>query len=171
MSESIDSTRAVVQVGPAAAPGTAPRSAPSAAAAFTAQDARWSGRRLLYFAAGWLFFVLGVLGAVLPLLPTTPFMLLAAWAFSNSSQRFERWLLEHRWFGEGIKRWRAHRVVPARVKRVSYLTMLATFTFSVASGRVAWWALLAQAALMGYGAWFLWRLPSEPPEEVGESRV
>jgi uncharacterized membrane protein YbaN (DUF454 family) len=145
VAESIDSTRTIAQLAPAP-PAT-----------------RWGGRRLLYFAAGWLFFTLGLLGAVLPLLPTTPFMLLAAWAFSNSSQRFERWLLEHRWFGASIKRWRAHRVVPARVKRVSYLTMLATFTFSVVSGRVSWWALLAQAALMGYGAWFLWRLPSEVP--------
>ncbi len=119
---------------------------------------------MLYFDAGWLIFGLGVAGAVLPVLPTTPFMLLAAWAFSNSSRRFESWLLEHRWFGEGIKRWRAHRIVPARVKRVSYGTMLATFGLSVASGRVAWWALLAQAALMAYGAWFLWRLPSELPE-------
>jgi uncharacterized protein len=153
VSESVDSARAVVRVEPAPAPTA------------TNEALRWGGRRWLYFGLGWLFFALGVLGAVLPLLPTTPFMLLAAWAFGNSSPRFERWLLEHRWFGEGIKRWRAHRVVPARIKRVSYLTMLATFTFSVASGRVAWWALLAQAALMGYGAWFLWRLPSQPPEE------
>lgn len=129
---------------------------------------RWGPRRAVYFVLGWLFFGLGVLGAVLPILPTTPFMLLAAWAFSKSSRRFERWLLEHRWFGPGIKRWRAHRVVPARVKRVSYATMLVTFTLSVASGRLSWWALLAQGALMAYGAWFIARLPSKVPE--AESR-
>jgi uncharacterized protein len=124
---------------------------------------RWGGRRLLYFAAGWLFFVLGVIGAVLPVVPTTPFMLLAAWAFSHSSRRFERWLLEHRWFGPGIQRWRAHRVVPMRVKVVSYATMLVTLGLSIASGRVAGWALAAQAGLMAYGAWFLARLPSRVP--------
>lgn len=129
-----------------------------------APSAPWGPRRILYFALGWVFFGLGLLGAALPVLPTTPFMLLAAWAFSNSSHRFERWLLQHRWFGPGIQRWRAHRVVPAKVKRVSYATMLVTFTLSAASGRVSWWALLAQAALMGYGAWFLWRLPSKVPE-------
>jgi uncharacterized protein len=126
----------------------------------------WGARRAVYFVLGWLFFGLGVLGAVLPILPTTPFMLLAAWAFSKSSRRFEHWLLEHRWFGPGIKRWRAHRVVPARVKRVSYATMLVTFTLSLASGRLSWWALLAQALLMGYGAWFIWRLPSTVPNEA-----
>jgi uncharacterized membrane protein YbaN (DUF454 family) len=124
----------------------------------------WGGRRLLYFGAGWLFFSLGVVGAVLPVVPTTPFMLLAAWAFSNSSRRFELWLLQHRWFGASIQRWRAHRVVPARVKRISYATMLLTFSVSLASGRLAWWALVAQGALMAYGAWFLARLPSRVPD-------
>jgi uncharacterized membrane protein YbaN (DUF454 family) len=124
----------------------------------------WGGRRLVYFALGWLFFGLGVLGVVLPLVPTTPFMLLAAWGFSRSSRRFENWLLEHRWFGPGIKRWRAHRVVPTRVKWVSYSTMLVTFALSLSSGRLSWWAIVGQAALMGYGAWFLARLPSKVPD-------
>jgi uncharacterized protein len=127
---------------------------------------RWGGRRLLYFVLGWSFFGLGVVGALLPGLPTTVFMLLAAWAFSNSSPRFERWLLQHRWFGASIRRWRAHRVVPARVKRIAYATMLTTFTVCLASGRVPWWLLLAQAVLMGCGAWFLARLPSEIPPEA-----
>jgi uncharacterized membrane protein YbaN (DUF454 family) len=126
--------------------------------------AGWGGRRLLYFGLGWLFFGLGVLGAVLPVLPTTPFMLLAAWGFSRSSPRFERWLLQHPWFGPGIVRFRAHRVVPARVKAVSYATMLATFGLSLASGRLSWWVLSAQAALMAYGAWYLARLPSKVPD-------
>lgn len=124
----------------------------------------WGGRRLVYFGLGWLFFGLGVLGAVLPVLPTTPFMLLAAWGFSRSSPEFERWLLQHPWFGPGIVRFRMHRVVPARVKAVSYATMLVTFGLSLASGRLSWWALAAQAALMGYGAWYLARLPSKVPD-------
>jgi uncharacterized membrane protein YbaN (DUF454 family) len=141
-----------------------PEAAPSAEQDATLSSA-WSGRRWIYFGLGWVFFGLGVLGIVLPLVPTTPFMLLAAWGFSRSSRRFEHWLLEHRWFGAGVKRWRAHRVVPTRVKWVSYSTMLVTFALSLASGRLSWWALAGQAALMGYGAWFLARLPSKVPDE------
>jgi uncharacterized membrane protein YbaN (DUF454 family) len=125
---------------------------------------QWAAGRLIFFALGWLFFGLGVLGAVLPVLPTTPFMLLAAWGFSRSSPRFERWLIEHRWFGPSIRRWRAHRVVPAKVKRISYAMMLLTFALSLASGRLSWWALAAQGVLMAYGAWFIARLPSKMPE-------
>jgi uncharacterized protein len=150
--------------------GSVPRDANSSKQRQDQQPAptpeRWGGRRLLYFGLGWLFFSLGVVGALLPVVPTTPFMLLAAWAFSNSSRRFELWLLQHRWFGASIQRWRAHRVVPARVKLVSYTTMLVTFTLSLASGRLAWWALAAQGALMAYGAWFLARLPSQVPKDA-----
>lgn len=127
-------------------------------------QARRRGARALYFALGWLFFALGVAGAILPLLPSTPFMLLASWAFGRSSARFERWLVEHPWFGPGIQRWRAHRVVPQRVKLISYATMLATFALSLASGRIAGWALALQAALMAFGAWFIARLPARVPE-------
>lgn len=139
-------------------------SSPLEASSDASDQAGWGGQRLVYFALGWLFFGLGVLGAVLPVLPTTPFMLLAAWGFSKSSRKFERWLLQHPWFGPGIVRFRAHRVVPARVKWVSYATMLVTFALSLASGRLSWLALTAQAALMGYGAWYLARLPSKVPD-------
>lgn len=144
------------------APGSAPE--PASPSASSPEGGGWSGRRLVYFALGWLFFGLGLLGAVLPVLPTTPFMLLAAWGFSRSSRRFERWLLQHPWFGPPIVRFRAHRVVPQRVKWVSYSTMLVTFALSVASGRLSWWALAGQALLMGYGAWYLARLPSKVPD-------
>lgn len=56
-------------------------------------------KRWCLMALGWLAFATGIVGIVLPLLPTTPFMLLAAALFARSSPRFHRWLLTHPWFG------------------------------------------------------------------------
>ena len=121
-------------------------------------------QRLLYLGLGWLFFVLGVLGALLPVLPATPFMLLAAWAFSKSSQRFEAWLVGHKYFGPGIRRWRAYRVIPLQAKIFSLGAMAVTLGLRIASGRIPWWGILGQALLMAYGAWFSLRCPSRVPE-------
>ncbi len=125
--------------------------------------------RPLYLVLGWFFFVLGAIGLLLPVVPTSPFMLLAAWAFSKSSKKFEQWLLNHRWFGPGIQRWRQHRVIPAKAKLMALGAMSVTFIASVLSGKIPWWGLLGQGLLMGYGAWFVARCPSRIPEDKVES--
>jgi uncharacterized membrane protein YbaN (DUF454 family) len=70
----------------------------------------------LLIAAGFLFVGLGIVGIVVPLLPTTPFLLLAAACFARSSERFYRWLLGNRWFGAYVRDYREGRGIPARVK-------------------------------------------------------
>jgi uncharacterized membrane protein YbaN (DUF454 family) len=70
---------------------------------------------LLIF-AGTLFVGLGILGILLPLLPTTPFLLLAAACYARSSKRFYHWLLSNNWFGRYIKNYREKRRIPSRVK-------------------------------------------------------
>lgn len=77
---------------------------------------------LLIF-AGTLFVGLGVLGIFLPLLPTTPFLLLAAACYAKSSKRFYHWLLSNRWFGKYIKNYRERRGIPSRVK-ISTISIL-----------------------------------------------
>ena len=81
--------------------------------------------RLLLQAAGWLCVALGAVGLILPGLPTTPFLLLAAWLFSKSSPRFEQWLLENRYFGPGLKSWRAERAIalPAKLAAVGMMAL------------------------------------------------
>ena len=85
--------------------------------------------RTLYFLLGWSFFGLGAVGAVVPGLPTTPFMLLALWAFSKSSKRFHDWLYAHRLFGPPLNQWRDHRVIPVKAKFLAIVTMIASFTY------------------------------------------
>jgi uncharacterized membrane protein YbaN (DUF454 family) len=77
----------------------------------------------LLAAAGFLFVGLGVVGILVPLLPTTPFLLLAAACFARSSERFYRWLLGNRWFGAYVRDYREGRGIPAKVKIFS-ITLL-----------------------------------------------
>lgn len=68
------------------------------------------------FVLGWISFGLGVIGALIPILPTTPFMILAAYLFSKSSPRFHAWLLSLPVAGPAVREWNEHRVVRKRAK-------------------------------------------------------
>ncbi len=91
-------------------------------------------------AFGWLCVCLGVIGAFLPVMPTTIFLILALWAFSKSSARFHHWLYSHPRLGRRLRDWHAHRVIPIPVKCLALSMMTASLlfvTFFVAEG----WAL------------------------------
>lgn len=68
---------------------------------------------------GWVNVGLGFAGLLLPVLPTTPFLLVALWAFAQSSQKFHDWLYTHPRFGPMLRDWRDHRVVPVKAKVLS----------------------------------------------------
>lgn len=80
---------------------------------------------------GFVFLGLGTLGIVLPLLPTTPFVLLSAACFARSSERWHRWLLANETFGPMIRNWEEHRCITCRVKFISILTMVLVGGYSV----------------------------------------
>ncbi|WP_418212011.1 YbaN family protein [Aquisalimonas sp. APHAB1-3] len=95
----------------------------------------------------WLWRVLGVTcvgigaaGTVVPLLPTTPFLLVAAWAFARGSERWRQWLLNHPRFGPPIHAWQSQRAIPRKVKWIGIASV-------VASLGIALWAQLPPAAL------------------------
>ena len=77
----------------------------------------------MYTLLGFTFIALGVIGAVLPLLPTTPFILLAAACFSRSSERWHNWLLGNKFFGPCIHRWESQRCVNCKTKIFSLVSM------------------------------------------------
>ena len=114
--------------------------------------------RPLWMVAGALAFLVGFVGIFLPLLPTTPFVLLAAFCFARGSERWERWLLGHPRWGPMVRDWRSQRAVPLRAKQ------LATVMMSV-SCLWAWWVIPSlwrylPAACCGATAIWLWRLPT-----------
>jgi uncharacterized protein len=114
--------------------------------------------RVLWFVAGATALVTGIVGIVVPLLPTTPFILLAAFCFARSSQRVEKWMLEHRRFGPIVRDWRERRAVPLRAKQLA-ITMMAI------GCAIAWFALppsfrwLPIAICSAVAIW-LWQLPT-----------
>lgn len=118
--------------------------------------------RPLLLAFGWLNVGLGVLGAVLPVMPTTVFLLLALWAFSKSSRRFHRWLYTHPTLGRTLRDWHEHRVIPTRAKVLALSMMAASLTY-VSLGLAQSWALPAGLALvLGAVALFIVTRPSAP---------
>ncbi len=120
--------------------------------------------RLGYLALGILCVGLGIVGAFLPVMPTTVFMLIAVWAFSKSSARLERWLLEHPRFGPRILEWRAHRTIPLAVKLTAWGSMAASLTVMFLAGASSI-AIAGAASVMLIGAVYIASRPSKPPTE------
>lgn len=92
-------------------------------------------KRALLIIAGTLCVALGVLGMFLPVLPTTPFLLLAATCYARSSERFYRWLLANRWCGKYIRNYREGKGIPLRQKVLTILLLWLTI------GSTAWLAI------------------------------
>ena len=123
--------------------------------------------QVVFAALGTLFLLIGIAGVFLPLLPTTPFLLLATACYARSSRRFYNWLMNHPVFGPLIIEWRTYRSIPKRVKLVAIATMVLTFgssiLFFVKDGRL-------QIALAIFGlamALWLYRIPSRNEKDNG----
>jgi uncharacterized protein len=113
-----------------------------AVAAVVAQPVEQPGctTRPLWLVAGWLCLLTGTVGIVMPLVPTADFYGLAAICFARGSRRWERWLLNHRWFGGVVREWRACGSVPREAK------WLASASMSLSS----LWALIALPAPLAF---------------------
>ena len=137
-------------------------------AAMPAQDPSDAPRPALHLAPSrWLLLTLavvslalGIAGIFLPLLPTVPFLLLAAWAASRSSPRLSRWLEDHPLFGQHLADWRRHGVVRRRAKWAASATMGASALAMVLMLH-AHWITLAVVAMMACVLVWLWRRPEQ----------
>jgi uncharacterized membrane protein YbaN (DUF454 family) len=118
--------------------------------------------KAIWFIIGWLSLVLGVIGAALPLLPTVPFLLLAAFCFARSSARVHDWLLNHPRLGPPIADWRDGGAIGRRAKWLASGSIAAAFAVSLIIG-VAGWVLAAQAATLCAVSLFIWTRPDGAP--------
>ena len=117
---------------------------------------------------GFVFLALALIGVFLPLLPTTPFVLLAAGCFAQSSERMHRWILANPTFGPTVRDWEQKRCVTRRVKAVAIASMVVVGGISVflALDTLAW--RLAGAALLLTGSLVVLRLKTcAAKEEAG----
>jgi len=100
----------------------------------------------------------------LPLLPTTPFILLAAWCFARSSPRFHHWLLYRSWFGGYIRHWQQHRALTPKAKGRAILFIVLTFAVSLWLVKLLWLRILL-AAMLCVLIVFMLRLPVVASEQ------
>lgn len=117
--------------------------------------------RMFWFLSGGLSLALGGAGIVLPLLPTTPFVLLAAYCFARSSPQLHDWLLAHRTFGPMIHNWAEHGAIPPRAKWSGVIAMAAVFGLSLAMG-LRWEILAVQGVVLLAVCTFLLTRPDGP---------
>lgn len=117
--------------------------------------------RYVWLTFGWVFVVLGVIGIILPLLPTTPFLLLAAVCFSKGSERLYIWLIDHAHLGPPIQSWRRHGAIATKFKVAAIVFMAASVGLSFLYA-VPLYALLMQLAVLGAVSVFILTRPAPP---------
>jgi uncharacterized membrane protein YbaN (DUF454 family) len=120
---------------------------------------RAAALRFAYVIAGFVLLGLGIIGAFLPLMPTTIFVILAAGCFARSSERIETWLLEHKRFGPTIKAWRAEGAIPRRGKVLAAIGMVVGYVLFLIGAQPNWMLALFVLAIFGGCAWFVLSRP------------
>ncbi len=121
--------------------------------------------RLAYMSLGLLFTGLGLLGTLLPILPSTPFFLIAAYLFSRSHPRLEAWLLSLPQVGPLVKNYREGRGIPRRTKVLATALALGAAGISI-YGLPHILGQMALLLLIAYGIYFIWKqVPTLAPEK------
>lgn len=119
---------------------------------------------MAWYVVGWSSLALGLIGAFLPLLPTTPFVILAAFAFGKSAPALQQRLEQNRLFGPAIARWRAHGAISPRHKLLAVVMMAAAFVLALAVGVGAHVLALQAICLIAAGVFVVSR-PGGPAAE------
>ncbi|HNN45040.1 MAG TPA: YbaN family protein [Azospira sp.] len=144
-------------------PGT-PSKNPSSTRLHASPAVRW-----LLWTTGTIALILGIAGAFLPVLPTTPFILLAAACYAKASERFHQRLLNHPTFGPTIRNWEQYRSIAPRTKKVAITMMTLSIGASIYVVREhLWLQLLLGAIALSVGTW-MWRLPEHTDPEISNS--
>ena len=121
----------------------------------TTTEERAGAVRLAYLVASFVLLALGIIGAFLPLMPTTIFVILAAGCFARSNRRIEAWLLGNKRFGPMIRAWRAERAIPRRGKIMATIGMVVGYVLFLIGAHPALWLNLLVLAFFAACAWYV----------------
>ncbi|HET7843678.1 MAG TPA: YbaN family protein [Xanthomonadales bacterium] len=134
-------------------------------------DARKANRersprvRYAWLALAYVALALGLVGLVLPAIPTAPFVIVAAWAATRGSRKLHRWLRTHKAFGPMVCAWEDHGAVPRRAKWIATISMALGMVSLLVVFRGHWYAFVGIGTMLAVAVW-LWMRP-EPPAAVG----
>ncbi len=116
-------------------------------------------RKPLYLLAGLALVAVGIVGAFLPLLPSTGFFILAAFFFARSSPRLEAWILNHKLFGPSVVAWREHGAIPRKAKYLAFAGMAFGFAMFVTAVKPSIWLLILVIAFFAVSALYVGTRP------------
>ncbi len=125
--------------------------------------------RYFLIATGWLSVVLGVIGIVVPLLPTTPFILLAAASFAKSSPRFHQWLLNHKFFGPIINSFKHGQGISRHIKIRVIIFVWLTLSFSMLMMKNFWVSVVLITMGVGLTTYLWWFQAHKDPLDTPTS--
>ena len=121
-------------------------------------------KSFLYVVGGWACVGLAVLGSILPLLPTTPFLLLASWCFFRGSPRIHAWLHRSKWFGPTLDDWQHYHGIRKSVKYRTVVLVAAVVCTSLVLNSLPWWLKYAVLGLVACGLYMIWTVPTLPDD-------
>ena len=128
-------------------------------------------KSFFYVVGGWLCLGLAVVGAVLPLLPTTPFLLLASYCFYKGSPRLHAWLHRSKSFGPTLDDWHHYRGIRKTLKYRAVVMVAAVVTVSFVLSSLPDWLRLALVVLVSIGLVVIWRIPTLPDDAPKAPRM
>lgn len=125
---------------------------------------KYNPKSIFYMAFGWLCFGLGFIGIFLPILPTTPFMIVALWAFSKGSPKLHAWLLNHPKFGSILQDWEQHKVIPIKAKLTAATFIGASAIYILFFSNVPTYAAIMSVSTMACAITYVLTRPSKKPD-------
>ena len=123
-------------------------------------------KSFFYILAGHIFLFLGIIGAFLPILPTTPFLLLTAFCYSKGNSKFHAWLINHKYFGPPIGNWQKHGVIGIKAKILAsfFLSLVMILKIPYLSFSIPL-RIFIEIVMLGVLI-FIWTRPSIPQKET-----